>query len=80
MRTAAVGAAALGLADDFAKAAIDGRDMLDDLDNANFGDLARVDQQLASGVAHALSADAEEVDRLRPAELCRRSAWISSAP
>jgi hypothetical protein len=35
--------------------------VLDHLDDANFGDLASVGQQLASGVAHTLAAYAEEL-------------------
>src|ERR1700690_3993328 len=36
-----------GLAHHFAKAAIDERNVLDDLDNADFGDLARIHQKVA---------------------------------
>jgi hypothetical protein len=35
--------------------------VLDHLDDPNFGDLARVGQQLASGVAHTVAAYAEEL-------------------
>src|SRR5271157_852466 len=56
-----IGPAPLRLAHHLAKAAIDGWNVLDDLYNADFGDLASVRQQLAAGRAHLLSADAEEV-------------------
>ncbi len=35
---------------------------LDDLDDADLGDLSRVNQQVASGAAHLLAAYAKEVD------------------
>src|SRR5271157_4829298 len=57
-----IGPAPLRLAHHLAKAAIDGWNVLDDLDDADFGDLASVRQQLAAGRAHLLSSDAEEVD------------------
>ena len=57
-----VGTAPLGLAHDLAKAAVDGGNVFDDLDDADFGDLARVDQQVATGAAHLLSAHPEELD------------------
>ena len=76
-----VGTAALGFAHHLAKAAIDGGNVLDDLDDADFGDLPRVNQQVASGVAHLLAADAEELDgRCGRLRTCRRRAFISSAP
>ena len=55
-------AAPLGFAHNLAEAAIDGWNVLDDLDNANLGDLASVHQQLAARRAHLLSADAEELN------------------
>src|SRR5271165_4122797 len=58
-----VGPALLGLAHHLAKAAIDGWNVLDDLNDADFGDFAGVHEQLAAGGAHLLSADAEELDR-----------------
>src|SRR5271157_743813 len=57
-----IGPAPLRLAHHLAKAAIDGWNVLDDLDDADFGDLASVRQQLAAGRAHLLAADAEEID------------------
>ncbi len=56
-----VGTAIAGFADHFAKAAIDAGNVLDHLDDADFGDLASVGQQLASGLAHAVATYAEEL-------------------
>src|SRR5664280_1118161 len=50
-----------GLAHNFAEAAIDERNVLDDLDNADFGDLSRIHQKVATGGAHLVSANAEEL-------------------
>ncbi len=66
-----VGPAPFGLAHDLAKAAIDGRDVPDDLDDADFGDFSRVDQQLAAGLAHLLAANAKELDGSVAAGLLR---------
>ena len=57
-----IGTTLFGLAHYLAKTAIDGRNVLHDLDDADFGDLAGVHQQLAAGSTHLLSADAEEFD------------------
>jgi len=50
-----------GLAHHFAEAAIDERNVLDYLDNADLGDLARIHQKIATGGAHLVSANAEEL-------------------
>ena len=54
--------ASLGFANHLAKAAIDRGNVLDDLDDADLGDLSRIDQQIAAGGAHLLAAHAEELD------------------
>src|SRR5664280_2627267 len=50
-----------GLAHHFAEAAIDERNVPDDLDNADFGNLSRIHQKVATGGAHLVSANAEEL-------------------
>ena len=57
-----IGPSLRGLAHHLAKTAVDGWNVLDDLNDADLGDLSRVDQQLATGGAHLLSADAKELD------------------
>ena len=56
-----IGTAISGFTDDFAKAAVDSRYMLDDLDDADFGDLTRIGQQFAAGLAHLVAANPEEL-------------------
>src|SRR5271167_4936671 len=57
-----VGGAPLSLVQHLVEAAIDGGNVLDDFNDADFGDLTSVRQQLAAGRAHLVSADAEELD------------------
>ena len=71
------------LAHHLAEAAIDGRNVLDHLDDADLGDLARVHQELATGGAHLLAANAEELQRSARGVCCEtwpRNASISFAP
>src|SRR5664280_395570 len=65
-----------GLAHHFAEAAIDERNVLDDLHDADFGDLSRIHQKVATGRAHLVSANAEELQigrRSLTRELAARS-------
>src|SRR5580698_8986626 len=55
-----VGATIPGFANHLAKTSIDSRDVLDDLDDADFGDLTRIGQQFAACLAHLVAANSEE--------------------
>ena len=50
------------LADDLPKPAINRRNVLDDLDDADLGNLSRIDQQIAACGAHLVAAHSEELD------------------
>ena len=46
----------------FTKAAIDSRNVLDDLDDSDLGDFSGVDQKIATGRPHLFSANPKEFD------------------